>query len=271
MTVPFAPTLGVIFALLPIMPSSTTLTILAVPTLDVVLESTSPGIIEDSNFFIVTVELLANFVEHWISVSLKDPSTRNLAKSLNCHHCFKRSCQKKSPKCRYFFPRFPSLKTIIAVPAKIRFPDEDLRLREVQKCKTLKLKVKNILEDKVAMSALCQPDEQLIEEYVEWVRLSQLVDFIKECKVNPKDNEPKLVDEVFVQRYNTFVRGIRGRLLSHSDDMFWEVFSQEGLESVGFSSQDNYRIVLKDLLQKLIPKNEINIDDFDELGMLDTL
>ena len=49
------------------------------------------------------------------------------------------------------------------------------------------------------MSALCQPDEQLIEEYVEWVRLSQLVDFIKECKVNPKDNEPKLVDEVFVR------------------------------------------------------------------------
>ena len=26
------------------------------------------------------VELLANFVEHWISVSLKDPSTRNLEK-----------------------------------------------------------------------------------------------------------------------------------------------------------------------------------------------
>ena len=85
------------------------------------------------------VELLANFVEHWISVSLKDPSTRNLAKSLNCHHCFKRSCQKKSPKCRYFFPRFPSLKTIIAVPAKVRFPDEDLRVAEVQKCKALKL------------------------------------------------------------------------------------------------------------------------------------
>ena len=109
---------------------------------------------------------MANFFEHWISVSLKDPSTRNLAKTLNCHHCFKRSCHKKSPKCRYFFPRFPSLKTIIAVPAKVRFPDEDLRIAEVQKCKALKLKVQNILEYKSAMSALSQPDEQLIEEYV---------------------------------------------------------------------------------------------------------
>ena len=79
----------------------------------------------------------------------------------------------------------------------------------------------------------------------------------------------ELVDEVFVQKYNTFVRDIRARLLLHSDDMFWEVFSQEGLESVGLSSQDNYRIVLKDLLQKLLPKHEINIDDFDDFGMLD--
>ena len=178
---------------------------------------------------------------------------------------FKRSWKKVLA----FRRLFQSLKTIIAVPAKVRFPDENLRVAEVQKCKALKLKVKNILEDKNAMSALCQPDEQLIEEYVEWVRLSQLVDFIKECKVNPKDNEPKLVDEVFVQRYNTFVREIRARLLLHSDDMFWEVFTQEGLESVGFSSQNNYRIILTDLLQKLLPKTEINIDDFDDFGMLD--
>ena len=69
--------------------------------------------------------------------------------------------------------------------------------------------------------------------------------------------------------YITFVRDIRAGLFLHSDDMFWEVSSQEGLESVGFSSQDNYRIVLTDLLQKLLPKTEINIDDFDDFGMLD--
>ena len=99
------------------------------------------GVLGPDSEFDSDVELLTQFVEHWISVSLKDPSTRNLAKTLNCHHCFKRSCQKKSPKCRYHFPRFPSLKTIIAIPSKVKFPDEEVRLTEVQKSKALKQKV----------------------------------------------------------------------------------------------------------------------------------
>ena len=226
------------------------------------------GVLGPDSEFDSDVELLTQFVEHWISVSLKDPSTRNLAKTLNCHHCFKRSCQKKSPKCRYHFPRFPSLKTIIAIPSKVKFPDEEVRVTEVQKSKALKQKVKNILEDKNAMSALCQPDEQSIEDYVEWLRLAQLVDFIKECKLNPKDNEPKLVDEAFVNRYNQFVRDIRAKLLS-SDNMGWEVFSQEGLESFGLGSQDNYQIVLNTLLQNIITKSEINFEDFQDFRMLD--
>ena len=69
------------------------------------------------------LNLLTNFVDHWISVSLKDPSTKQLAHDLNTHHCFKKSCLKTSEKCKYNFPRFPSLKSLIAIPAKIKYPE----------------------------------------------------------------------------------------------------------------------------------------------------
>ena len=58
------------------------------------------------------VELLANFVEHWISVSLKDPSTRNLAKTLNCHHCFKGLVRKSLLNAGTFFQDSKVLKLL---------------------------------------------------------------------------------------------------------------------------------------------------------------
>ena len=40
-------------------------------------------------------ELLVNFVDHWITVSLKDPRTHDLVLVLQKHRCFDRHCKKK--------------------------------------------------------------------------------------------------------------------------------------------------------------------------------
>ncbi len=68
-----------------------------------------------------------------------DPSTRHLVLELNKPHHFKRSCQKKGQNCRFQFPQFHPLITLITVPARIKYPN-DAKLREEILTESLKIK-----------------------------------------------------------------------------------------------------------------------------------
>ena len=102
---------------------------------------------EDSGENEQMMKELQKFADRWTTVSLKNPRTKHLAELLNCHVCTKKSCHKYSEHCRFRFPRFPTIKTLIAVPAKIKYPDEEEREKEIAWSKQIKDKVRNILEN----------------------------------------------------------------------------------------------------------------------------
>ena len=115
---------------------------------------------------IILIAELKKFANRWISVSLKNPRTKNLVEVLNRHCCTKKSCYKYSKSCRFHYPRFPTLDTIIAIPAKIKYPDEKVRDEKIAQAKTIKEKVKKILENKEEMQEINKTNDDF-DEYME--------------------------------------------------------------------------------------------------------
>ena len=122
---------------------------------------------------------------------------------------------KKSEKCRYKFPRFPCLKTLVSIPARVKFPKEEEREEMVKESKNIKDKVKKVLEDKDIMDDLCKMynGENAIETSVEWARLAKVVEYLEDCNAHKIDKEPKMVDEEFVKAYNKFVSDLQSTFL----------------------------------------------------------
>ena len=112
-------------------------------------------------------DALAKFIDKFCTCSLKDPKTRDIVKSVNIHNHTK-TCKKYLVECRFWFPRFPSLRTIIAVPAEVKYSDPDVATRELQEATALLKKVKDILEDEDEMAALCNYGKDEIECYVSY-------------------------------------------------------------------------------------------------------
>ena len=77
------------------------------------------------------IEALEEFTDWCITCSLMDPTTRDIVKEVNKHQHFTKSCRKKGPKCKYGFPRFPSTKTIICVPSRILYKDDEMKEKEM--------------------------------------------------------------------------------------------------------------------------------------------
>ena len=61
---------------------------------------------------------LADLADNFISCSLKDPRTEEIVKLVNMHHHTK-TCRKYGCTCRFHYPRFPSLRTLISVPLRM--------------------------------------------------------------------------------------------------------------------------------------------------------
>ena len=81
------------------------------------------------------------------------------------HHHTK-TCRKYNTKCRFFFPRFPSLRTIIAEPVRMYDPSPEVQKQAAKESKEILEKVKNILEDDDIMEELCKVEEDAIQEYM---------------------------------------------------------------------------------------------------------
>ena len=90
---------------------------------------------------------LVSFVNKFVTCTLWDPRTSKIAASVQKHnHTF--TCRKAGSKCRFHFPRFPSLHTILAQPPRIVFneKDEEKRKKTVMKIRLALANVRSVLE-----------------------------------------------------------------------------------------------------------------------------
>ena len=108
---------------------------------------------------------LADFIDKFCTCTLKDPTTIDIVKSVNIHNCTK-SCTKYGPDCRFGAPWFPSLRTIIAIPAEIKFCDPDEAAKKLQDSKDLLERVKIVLKNEELMDNFSKTCEREIEIYV---------------------------------------------------------------------------------------------------------
>ena len=83
----------------------------------------------------------------FVSCSLKNPETRDIALDVQIHKHTK-TCTSRGPDCRFYFPQFPSLRTIVSVPIRLVFPDDEEQKKELQSKLNLVLgAVQNVLEN----------------------------------------------------------------------------------------------------------------------------
>ena len=91
---------------------------------------------------------LVSFVNKFVTCTLWDPRTSKIAGSVQRHnHTF--TCRKAGSKCRFHFPRFPCLHTILAKPLRIVFNEEDEEKRKkiVMKIRLALGNVRAVLEN----------------------------------------------------------------------------------------------------------------------------
>ena len=107
------------------------------------------------------------FVDEFVTCSLRNPSTRKIATTVQRHH-HTFSCRKRSSKCRFNFPRFPCLYTQVAIPLRLRFgDDEEGKRKEMMKTRIVLHKVREILEDDERMDEVNTTYQEEIEEIVD--------------------------------------------------------------------------------------------------------
>ena len=107
------------------------------------------------------------FVNEFVTCSLRNPTTRKIATTVQRHH-HTFSCRKRSSKCRFNFPRFPSLYTQVAIPLRLRFgeDDEEGKRKEMMKTRMVLHKVREILEDEERMEEVNKLYQDEIEEII---------------------------------------------------------------------------------------------------------
>ena len=152
------------------------------------------------------LESLAKFADKFVTVSLMDPEIEEVVRLVNCHHHTK-ACRKYGHgcACRFKFPKFPSMKTIISVPDRLKF--QDLEIKEKQKkteeLQTILRKVKSVLEDEKKMEELGEIGKDTIEEYknknknkteeeLEECKRLRLEALLKEAKIEANSNGERI-------------------------------------------------------------------------------
>ena len=93
-------------------------------------------------------EALKNFIDEFTTVSTNENTVgervSRMVLEVNMHSHTK-SCRKYDCPCRFYFPRFPTIRTIIAQP--IREVDDEEKKKRLKKYEEILAKVKDILND----------------------------------------------------------------------------------------------------------------------------
>ena len=133
-------------------------------------------------------EAMATYVDNFVSVSLRDPATRDIVKSVNVHN-HTHTCRKKGSKCRFCFPRLPSRRTITATPLRLVFLDEKEKIEKQKQIKAVLTKVRNCLIDAELMATIDLIGKEVLDEAYELdsmkLKLTKLIEdpvFSKQIK-----------------------------------------------------------------------------------------
>ena len=110
---------------------------------------------------------ITEFVDKFISCSLQEPMTRDIALLVQQHR-HSRSCERPGTNCRFNFPQLPSLYTLVAVPTRITCKDIEERRELHNHIKLVLGRVRKVLETEEAMeriNSIRQKDIETLFEY----------------------------------------------------------------------------------------------------------
>ena len=107
---------------------------------------------------------LAQFADLFITCTLKDIRTEGIVRDVQMHHHTK-CCRKNGLNCRFYFPKFPTRRTIIAVPIYNLGLNEEEKKETLKKSERILKKVSEILQDDDLMKDLCTIGQDKINEY----------------------------------------------------------------------------------------------------------
>ena len=109
---------------------------------------------------------LEYYIDKFVTCTLKDPETQNIAMDVQIHHHTK-TCQTRGPDCRFYFPQFPSLRTIISVPTRLVHPEDENKKKELhERIKIVLGKVKVVLENEELMDEANEIHRDDIDELI---------------------------------------------------------------------------------------------------------
>ena len=112
-------------------------------------------------------EAIEAYIDQFVTCSLKDPETRDIALDVQIHKHTK-TCTSRGPDCRFYFPLFPSLRTIVSVPIRLVHPDDEEQRQELRNKINLVLgAVRTVLENKEEMDRADKICRVEIDELVE--------------------------------------------------------------------------------------------------------
>ena len=146
------------------------------------------------------IRAIVSFVNKFVTCTLWDPRTKKIASQVQRHnHTF--TCRKAGSKCRFSFPRYPSIYTILAKPLRNVFKDEkdeDKRKGMVMKIRLALGNVRAVLENKDEMEkieAICFDELEEIYNERDVVQRSKII----------------LEDEIFKHQILRLNKDARGR------------------------------------------------------------
>ena len=95
-----------------------------------------------------------SFVDQFVTCSLQEPISRDIALQVN-NHRHSHTCRKYGGICRFDFPRWPCLYTILAKPLRLTH-EHDQRQEVYDHLKQVLLSVRNVLEDSDLMERISE-------------------------------------------------------------------------------------------------------------------
>ena len=126
----------------------------------------------DINPTAIEKQSVSDFIDKFISCSLQEPMTRDIALKLQ-QHVHSRACERPGTNCRFYFPQLPSLHTMLAVPTRITCDDIEKRTELHSQIKAVLGRVKKVLENNEIMERINQVHKSDIEKLFEFKSLAE--------------------------------------------------------------------------------------------------
>ena len=200
---------------------------------------------------------LTKFTENFISCSKHDPMTTDIVTEVNLHHHTK-ACRKYGKNCRFDFPKFPTINTIISIPARVLYNDETERQVQIKKCQQFLDKVKVVLNDEKKMDKVNKIDYKQFDKIQLFKKaMYKLSILIRKSKF-------------FVKLEETYLKGLEilftWRNESHEVSIVEakEIF-ERGQVQLELNDNLEYIISKKRLISVLKASNAIDTIDGDDL------